>query len=70
MEVPTKSFKPKEVAEALGCTTDHVYLLIKRGQLKAFRVGGKVNLRITDYDLRDFIQREEVGAEEVKDGSH
>lgn len=70
MEVPNKSYKPREVAERLGCTTDNVYRLIKYGQLKAFRIGGRVNLRITDRDLQDFVERMEVRAEEMKDGSH
>ena len=67
MEVPLKSYKVKEVAEILGCSTHNVYLLIKYGQLKAFKVGPKQTyVRVTDMELKDYIHRMEVRQEELK----
>lgn len=61
---PNKSYKIREVAEMLGCTTDNVYRLIKYGQLKAFRVGPRqTNMRVTDHELNDFIERSKVRKE-------
>lgn len=68
METPTKSYKPKEVAEKLGCTTENIYRLVKYGQLKAFYIGKKRNMRITDKDLQDFLERMEVRKKEFADG--
>jgi len=67
-KVPLKSYKPREVAERLGCTTDHVYLMIKYGNLEAFTVGGKRNIRVTDIALNDFIERMKVRNHEMKHG--
>jgi len=67
-ELPNKSYKPKEVAEKLGCTLDNVYELIKYGKLEAFRVGGRKHYRVTDHALDDFIKRMAVRAEEMKHG--
>lgn len=62
-QVPNKSYKVKEVAQMLGCTTDNVYRMIKYGQLEAFKVGGRANMRITDHALADFIERMKVRKE-------
>ena len=68
-EVPQKSYKVKEVAEMLGCTGDNVYKLIKYGNLKAFRVGPKQNnLRITDIDIKEYIENSRVREEELHNG--
>ena len=64
-DLPTKSYKPREVADMLGCTLDNVYRLVKYGQLEAFRVGGRVNYRITDIALKDYLQRMKVRKEEL-----
>lgn len=66
--IPQKSYKPREVAQRLGCTIDHVYLMIKFGNLEAFRVGGGRNFRVTDIALNDFIQRMKVRTTEMKHG--
>ena len=63
-----KSYKPKEVAERWGCTIDHVYLMIKYGNLEAFTVGGRRNYRVTDIALNDFIERRKVRNHEMKHG--
>ena len=57
--LPSKSYKVKEVAEMLGCTIDNVYRLVKLGYLKAFRVGNRVNIRITDIALREYLDNAE-----------
>lgn len=67
-KIPTKSYKPRDVAEMLGCTVPNVYRLIKYGQLYAFRVGGRANMRVPDYALKDFIERQDARAKAMKDG--
>lgn len=67
--LPNRSYKAKEVAEILGCTTDNVYRLIKYGQLKAFKVGPKqAYVRVTDIELQDYIRRMQVRSEEMANG--
>lgn len=63
-KIPKKSYKPREVAEMLGCSLDNVYRLIKEGKLQAFRIGGRVNMRITDIALQNFLDSEKVEAEQ------
>ena len=68
-KLPIKSYKPREVAEMLGCTTMNVYKLIKYGQLYAFRVGSrKVNMRIPDYAVQDFIDKMNARNKAMQDG--
>lgn len=45
----------REVAEVLGVSDRTVFTLIKRGELKAAKIGNSV--RIDPADLRDFIER-------------
>lgn len=61
-KLPKKSYKPREVADMLGCCLDTVYRLIKSGKLEAFRVGKGPNMRITDKALEKFIESETVEA--------
>ena len=68
MEIPHKSYKVSEVAEKLGCSPDHVYRMVKYGNIEAFRVGGKANIRIPDYAIDNFIERMKVRAEVMKNG--
>lgn len=65
--IPNKSYKVKEVAEILGCTQDNVYRLVKYGHLKAFRVGSRVNIRITDIAIKDFLREQEYRKKEMRD---
>ena len=67
-KIPHKSYKVSEVAERLGCTPDHVYRMVKYGNIEAFRVGGKANIRIPDYAIDDFIERMQVRSKALKDG--
>lgn len=41
MAVERLAYGPAELAEALGCTRQHVHNLIERGQLRSVKVGGK-----------------------------
>lgn len=59
-EIPKRSYKPREAAEMLGCSLENVYRLIKSGKLEAYRIGGRVNMRITDIALKKFIEEETV----------
>lgn len=65
METPSKSYKPREVAEMLGCTVDHIYKMVKYGHLKAFKIGGSRNVRITDNAIKEFITKMNVRAKEM-----
>ena len=67
-KIPNKSYKPKEVAEMLGCTVENVYRLIKYGQLQAFKVGGKVNMRVPEYAVQEFLTKAAVRKEWMQDG--
>lgn len=67
-DVPNKSYKPKEVAEKLGCTVDNVYRMIKYGNLEAFKVSGRAAYRVTDKAVNDFIERMKVKNAEIKNG--
>ncbi|MDF2536834.1 MAG: DNA-binding protein [Bacillales bacterium] len=50
-----KAYKPEEVAKFLQISKNTVYELIKRGDLKAFKVGNKV--RIEESELLAFKER-------------
>ena len=68
-KTPVKSYKPREVAEMLGCTVMNVYKLIKYGQIYAFKVGvGRTNMRIPDYAVQDFIQKMDARSKAMQDG--
>jgi len=68
-KIPKKSYKPREVAEMLGCTSANVYRLAKYGQLEAFKIGDKGrNIRIPDYAVQEFIEKMNARREEMQDG--
>ena len=64
---PTKSYKPNEVAEMIGCTVETVYRLIKYGKLEAFMIGSR-NYRITETAVADFKERMDARNREMRDG--
>lgn len=66
-KLPRKSYKPREVAEMLGCTVVNVYQLVKYGQLDAFKVG-KTYIRIPDYAVTEFIERQKARSKALQDG--
>lgn len=45
-----KSLKPEEVASILKITKNTVYALIKRGELKAYRIGRKIRVDLQDVE--------------------
>ena len=45
-----------EVAERLGITRGHVYRMIERGDLRAYRLGKKL-IRFYPSDVDDFIKK-------------
>ena len=49
-------YKPCNVAKILGCSRKTVYRRIKKGELKAFRIGTR-HLRITASAIREFIKK-------------
>ena len=51
---PASAFTPTEAARLLGCTASAIRIRIKRGQLKAFKVGGQ--LFIKTADVQAFVQ--------------
>lgn len=53
------SLTPKEVAEMLQITTNTVYEMVKRGELKAYRVGRK--MRIEPKDIEEYKRRSSTG---------
>lgn len=63
-----QSYTPKQVAENLGCSLDNVYKMIKYGQLEAFRVSGRRNLRVTEQAYKDFVERMTIRNQELKHG--
>lgn len=51
------------VAKRLSCSTQHVYTLIKNGEIKAIRLGIRA-LRVTESSLNDFIKSNELDPED------
>jgi len=45
----------KEVAEILRVSAEHVRRLIRKGHLRAFKVGRRGGYRIREEDLRSYI---------------
>lgn len=46
-----------QVAEILNCTYQTVYKLVKRGEIKAFRVGS--DFRVKEENLNEYMNRGE-----------
>jgi excisionase family DNA binding protein len=51
-----------KVAEVLACTKRHVYVLIRRGELEAVKVGAS-HLRVSRESVRQFLIRNRVDPE-------
>jgi excisionase family DNA binding protein len=51
-----KVFTPKTLAKEWGCSDHHIRTLIHRGELRAFKLGGKL-LRIRAEDVEEFLIR-------------
>jgi excisionase family DNA binding protein len=46
-----------DVAEVLSTSSAQVYALVRRGELKAIKIGGRGQWRISVADLEAYIQR-------------
>lgn len=57
-----------DVAEILSISSAQAYALVRSGELRALKIGGRGQWRVEDSELEDFIQRmyqrsaEEIGA--------
>ena len=49
-ELPFRPFTPETLAQRWGCSSKHVRNMVKRGELQAFRLGGKL-LRISAEEV-------------------
>lgn len=46
-----------DVADVLNISAAQAYALVRSGELRAIKVGGRGQWRIADGDLEDYIQR-------------
>ncbi len=46
-----------EVAEVLATSTSQVYALVRSGELRALKIGGRGQWRVETVELEAFIQR-------------
>lgn len=53
----TEFFTPKECADRFGVSRETLITLIKKGKLKAIKVGK--NFKISDSNLREFMEQGE-----------
>jgi len=49
-------FSPKQLAERWGCTRQFIHKLIRKGEIKAFKLGGNL-LRIPAEEVRRLEQK-------------
>jgi excisionase family DNA binding protein len=42
------AYSPAEAAAAIGCSRQHIYNLITRGDLRRFKVGGATRIPVAD----------------------
>ena len=55
--MPPRFLPLAEVAEVLGVSGSQVYSLVRTGQLKAIKIGGRGQWRVERGELEKFIQR-------------
>ena len=53
-----------DIADVLNISADQAYSLVRSGDLRAIKVGGRGQWRIGEGDLEDYIQRMYVETEE------
>ncbi|GAA0321262.1 helix-turn-helix domain-containing protein [Kineococcus aurantiacus] len=46
-----------DVAETLAISSAQAYALVRTGELRAIKVGGRGQWRVEDTELEDYIQR-------------
>lgn len=56
--LPTEYLTCREVAALIGCTPDWVWKLVRRGRLKAHKIGTR-RVRIDRDQLTDWLNRKE-----------
>ena len=62
-EVPRLAYSPGELAEALGCTREHVHNLIRRGELPSLKLGRRRLIRAEVlHDLLARLEAQEVAS--------
>jgi excisionase family DNA binding protein len=61
-EAAYQGIKPSRVAQALGCSSEHVLALIKRGELDAVDIGAgsRPEYRVSKQSFEAFLERRKV----------
>ena len=54
-----------DVADVLNISADQTYALVRSGELRAIKVGGRGQWRVGETDLEDYIQRMYAQTEEI-----
>ena len=60
-----KFFSIREVADAMRVSSKTVRRLIKRGDLVAYKVGERGQLRVKESDLERYLEAQRVEVEEI-----
>jgi excisionase family DNA binding protein len=64
MQATPRFLQLADVAEVLNISGAQVYALVRRGELRAMKVGGRGQWRVQASDLEDYIQRAFADAEQ------
>jgi excisionase family DNA binding protein len=68
---PTARFLPlADVAEILSISMSQAYALVRRGDLRAIRIGGRGQWRVEKTELEAFIKRSYEAADDDHEPSH
>jgi excisionase family DNA binding protein len=62
--VPPRFLTLADVAEVLNTSSAQVYALVRQGQLRAIKIGGRGQWRVEASELEDFIKRMYAETEE------
>jgi excisionase family DNA binding protein len=54
---PVPAYPISEVAEVLNTSSAQVYALVRRGELKAIKIGGRGQWRVETSKLEEYIQK-------------
>ncbi|MEW1960233.1 helix-turn-helix domain-containing protein [Kineococcus sp. NPDC059986] len=55
--MPARFLPLADVAETLAISSAQAYALVRTGELRAIKVGGRGQWRVEDSELEDYIQR-------------
>ncbi|GAB3464169.1 helix-turn-helix domain-containing protein [Kineococcus endophyticus] len=55
--MPARFLPLADVAETLAISSAQAYALVRTGELRAIKVGGRGQWRVEDTELEDYIQR-------------